>query len=351
MALLEVDGLRVRFERSAVDGERIRPVDDVSLRLEPGEALGLVGESGSGKSMTALALMGLLPRGAVLEGGSVRLGGRELLALPERELRRLRGDRIAIVFQDPSGALNPYLPVGLQLAEVLEEHRGIARREALRRSARALGEVGIPDPEARLAAYPHELSGGMRQRVAIAMALLCEPEILIADEPTTALDATLQAQVLELFAQARRARGTALLLITHDLGVVARSCDRVSVMYAGRLVETAELREVFARPLHPYTLGLLESAPRLAREGGARPELPSIPGLPPDLARLPAGCAFHPRCSFRIERCGRERPSLQPFMERPRDAAGGVRRLDGPRRAACHEKERLGALARPQVPA
>ena len=262
--LLDVRDLSVRFH---TEHGIVHAVEDVSFTLAEGETLGLVGESGSGKTVTSLALLGLLPSppGRV-ERGQVLFRGRDLLTLPRAALRRLRGDQLAMIFQDPMTSLNPLLTVGRQLTEVVEVHRGTLRREARRLAARGLGDVGIPDPEAQLDAYPHELSGGMRQRVMIAMALMCDPAILFADEPTTALDVTIQAQILELLRELQARHGMAIVLITHDLGVVAGMADRVHVMYAGRLVETGATGELYARPLHPYTRGLLASVPTLARK-------------------------------------------------------------------------------------
>jgi len=320
--LLEIQDLSVSF---AARGERVRAVQNVSYHLQAGETLGLVGESGSGKTVSSLALLGLipLPPGRI-DSGSVRFEGQELLGLPARQLRRIRGKRIAMIFQDPMTSLNPLLSVGRQLTEVLEVHLGLGRREARKRAAKKLGEVGLADPEARLDSFPHELSGGMRQRVMIAMALLCDPAVLLADEPTTALDVTIQAQILELLKEQQERHGMALLMITHDLGVVAGMADRVNVMYAGRLVESGSTRELFRAPLHPYTQGLLASVPRLGHAPGER--LFSIEGVPPDLAALPAGCAFDARCEQRLERCCDERPSLEP------EIPGG----SPERQAACH---------------
>jgi oligopeptide/dipeptide ABC transporter ATP-binding protein len=304
-ALLEVDGLSVTFHGR--DGET-RAVDDVGYALEPGETLGIVGESGSGKSVAHLAILGLLPRDARVTARRLAFAGRDLLTATPRERRSLRGREMAIVFQDPMSALNPLLTVGLQLAEVLEVHENATRRAALRRSAAALAEVGIPDPDARLDAYPHEMSGGMRQRVGIAMALLCRPRLLVADEPTTALDVTVQAQVLDLLRDLQRKHGTAIAFITHSLGVVAGMCDRVLVMYAGRVVERASVDELFARPLHPYTRGLLASVPRLDGDVG-RP-LAAIPGPRGVGGAHDAACAFAPRCPLAEDVCRASRPAL-----------------------------------------
>ena len=297
MSLLEVDGLTTHF---ATDDGVVKAVDGVSLSLEKGEILGLVGESGSGKSVLGLSILRLLPTSAS-HTGRVRFEGQDLLTLPEKSLRRLRGDRIAMVFQDPMTSLNPFLTIERQLTEVLETHRNLSRKEA-RRSAHAMLErVELPDPGTRLDQYPHELSGGMRQRVMIAMALLCEPSLLIADEPTTALDVTVQAQILDMLRDLAKRSGTSIILVTHDLGVVAGLADRVAVMYAGRLVEEAPTDALFASPGHPYTRGLLACLPRL--DGERKGALPIIPGLPPDLARTPPGCAFHPRCGEAEPRC------------------------------------------------
>jgi oligopeptide/dipeptide ABC transporter ATP-binding protein len=337
VSVLELEHLSVRFEtpRGAVQAVR-----DVSLRLEPGATLGLVGESGSGKSVTAQTILGLLPPGARVESGSARFEGRELLGLPERELRALRGRRIAMVFQDPLSALDPLATVGRQLGEVLEAHLSLRRREVRRRCAAALAEVGLPDPEQRLGRYPHELSGGQRQRVLIAMALLHEPRVLLADEPTTALDVTLQAQVLDLFEALQQRHGTAVLLITHDLGVVARACQRVLVMYAGRVVEEAGVEALFAAPLHPYTRALLDSLPRLdAHDGG---QLRPIPGAPPDPLEPQVACAFAPRCALARERCRTDLPALEPLRQGREGRGLAIR---GERLSACFEKQRLAPAA------
>jgi len=325
MALLDVQDLRVRFE--AHHGT-VRAVDGVSFTLERGETLGLVGESGSGKSVTNLALMGLVPSPpGVVEATSLTLDGRDLLNMPEPDLRRIRGKEVSMIFQDPMTSLNPLLTIGRQLTEVLEVHENVTRREARRRSAEGLADVGIPLPTKRLDQYPHELSGGMRQRVMIAMGLLCKPKVLLADEPTTALDVTIQAQILELMKDLQESHGTAIVLVTHDLGVVAGMSDRVNVMYAGKLVETADAGALFDEPRHPYTLGLLGSVPRLTGDPDAA--LESIPGAPPDLADLPPGCAFTPRCPFAQAKCRREEPSLVRIA------------AESPRMTACFESERL----------
>jgi oligopeptide transport system ATP-binding protein len=323
--VLDVKDLAVRFD---THGGSLRAVDGVSFQLEEGETLGLVGESGSGKSVTNLALLGLIPSppGAI-ESGSVMFDGRDLLQLPTSELRKLRGNRISMIFQDPMTSLNPLLTVGRQLGEVLEVHQGMSRRDALKRAAQGLGDVGIPAPEQRLEAYPHELSGGMRQRVMIAMALLCDPKVLIADEPTTALDVTIQAQILELLQALQHDHGTAIIMITHDLGVVAGMADRVNVMYAGRVVESAPVRSLFRSPAHPYTRALLASIPRLA--ASTDEDLAAIPGSPPDLADLPPGCAFGPRCTRVREDC---RAAVPPLVQLDGDSA---------RHAACIDSDVL----------
>jgi oligopeptide/dipeptide ABC transporter ATP-binding protein len=302
--LLEVEGLSVRF-----DGEEgvVRAVENVSFGVNAGEMLGIVGESGSGKSVTSLSLLGLLPARGRIVAGSVRLGGAELVGMAESSLRRIRGGRIAMIFQDPMTSLNPYLSVGEQLAESAMLHRGLSHRDAERHAVELLDRVRISDAAARLQSYPHELSGGMRQRVMIAMALLGEPELLIADEPTTALDVTIQAEILDLLSELRRERGLSVMLITHDLGIVRSTCDRALVFYAGRIVEAAPTADLFARPLHPYTLALLESLPRLDRR--QRPE--PIPGMPPQLGSEPlTECSFVPRCRFAHDACRRGEPAL-----------------------------------------
>jgi oligopeptide transport system ATP-binding protein len=310
---LDVRELSVRFD---TQHGNVQAVDSASFSIEEGETLGLVGESGSGKSVSSLAVMGLVPSPpGVVSAEAMLLGERDLNRLNPEELRRIRGKEVAMVFQDPMTSLNPLLTVGRQLTEVLEVHEGLSQSEAFKRAAIGLGDVGIPAPEERLAAYPHELSGGMRQRVMIAMALLCNPKVLIADEPTTALDVTIQAQILELMRDLQERHGTAILLITHDLGVVAGMSDRVNVMYAGRIVETAATTPLFDTPCHPYTQGLLGSVPDLT--GVAGEDLYSIPGQPPDLAELPPGCAFAPRCSRARDECSAAvPPTISPADER-----------------------------------
>ncbi len=303
--LLDVRGLRTHFPTR--DG-LVRAVDGVDLHVDPGETLGIVGESGCGKSMTVLSIMRLVPRPGTIVEGEVRFRGRDLVTVSEREMQEIRGAEIAMVFQDPMTSLNPVYRSGWQVGEPLRLHRNLPLPAALREAISMLGRVGIPEPERRARSYPHELSGGMRQRVMIAMGLTTEPSVLIADEPTTALDVTIQAQILELLAQVNRELGTATILITHNLGVVAGTCERVLVMYAGRVVEEGPTRAVFARPRHPYTWSLLRSIPRLDAE--EHEPLRPIEGLPPDLASLPGGCSFHPRCPFRVDRCVHEAPPL-----------------------------------------
>jgi peptide/nickel transport system ATP-binding protein len=303
--VLEISDLstQIQLSRSVVHA-----VGNVDLRIEPGETLGLVGESGCGKSMTGLSVMGLLPPGGRITGGSIRLDGRELVGLPEEELRKLRGNEMAMVFQDPLTSLDPTKTIGYQVAEPVRLHTGASKAAALERAAEVLSLVGLPRPQERLGDYPHQLSGGLRQRVMIAMALACDPKILIADEPTTALDVTIQAQILALLDDLKARLGMALLLITHDLGVIAGHADRVNVMYAGRLVETAATPDLFARMRHPYSRALLASIPALTQPPGQR--LASIPGIPPDLARLPAGCRFAARCAKAGEYCDISEPPL-----------------------------------------
>ncbi len=302
--VLDVRDLRTFFR---TDGQIVKAVDGVSFTVRRGETLGLVGESGSGKSVACLSALRLLPSPPAFHpSGRILYRGRDLVTAPARELERLRGDRLAMIFQDPMTSLNPYLSVARQLTEVLEVHKAAPPAAARRTSIAMLERVGIPDAGRRIDQYPHQFSGGMRQRVMIAMALLCEPEVLFADEPTTALDVTIQAQILELVAELQASLGTAVVLVTHDLGVVAGTADRVAVMYAGRIVEEGTTAEVFANPLHPYTRGLLASLPRI--DTPPRERLDAIPGLPPDLGHLPPGCPFQPRCGLATDRCRQERP-------------------------------------------
>ena len=302
--LLEVRNLRTTFMTAA---GLVRAVDGVSWDVAEGETVALVGESGCGKSVSALSIMRLVaePAGRI-EAGEILYKGRDLLKLSEAEMQHVRGREIAMVFQEPMTSLNPVLTIGRQLTEGLEIHMSMAPAQARARAVELLGMVGIPDPERRLAQYPHHFSGGMRQRMMIAMALACNPSLILADEPTTALDVTIQAQILELMRDLARRLGVAMLIITHNLGVVARYADRVNVMYAGRIIEQAAAREIYANPRHPYTLGLLRSVPRLDEPRRAR--LDPIQGQPPDLTRLPPGCAFAPRCAYRVERCGEAPP-------------------------------------------
>jgi oligopeptide/dipeptide ABC transporter ATP-binding protein len=305
-ARLEIRDLTVAFPGAA--GE-VPVVRGLSLDLEQGEIVGLAGESGSGKSLTALAVLGLVPPPGRITGGSIRLDGRELVGCSEKELRAVRGGRIGLIFQEPGAALNPVLPIGVQIVEAIRAHHRLDRAAARRRAIELLGRLALPDPERRLAEYPHQLSGGQRQRALVAIALAAGPDLLLADEPTTALDVTVQAQVLEMFKALRHDLGLGILLITHDLAVLAETCDRLAVVYAGQVVEQGSVREVFARPLHPYTRGLLASVPRLG-EPAARGELPSIPGQVPSPLRRPPGCAFHPRCAERRPECSSEEPKL-----------------------------------------
>ncbi|HJO36406.1 MAG: ABC transporter ATP-binding protein [Pseudomonadota bacterium] len=301
MSLLEVDRLQVGF---AAEAGEVLAVRELSYALAPGETLGIVGESGSGKSQSVLALMGLLPDNARV-AGSALFQGEQLLGAPEGRLQNLRGNHIGMVFQDPMTALNPYLRVERQLAEVLMQHRGAGWRQARHQAIEMLEAVRIPDAARRARQYPHEFSGGMRQRVMIAMALLCQPQLLICDEPTTALDVTVQAQILALLKSLQHDFGTAIIFISHDLGVVAGLCDRVLVMYAGELAEQAETDALFAAPQHPYTRGLLHALPRLDAAGE---RLATIPGAPPSPQARPPGCPFHPRCAYRFAPCDTQNP-------------------------------------------
>jgi oligopeptide/dipeptide ABC transporter ATP-binding protein len=302
--LLELDRLTTRYV-SARGARVVEAVSDISFRLESGETLGIVGESGSGKTTLALSIMRLLPPAARISSGAIRFEGEDLLTKSEREMRHLRGKRIAMILQDPMASLNPLFTVGDQVAESLRVHEGASRRTAWSQARQLLTAVKIPAPETRVGEYPHQLSGGMRQRIVGAIAISCEPRLLIADEPTTSLDVTIQAQYLNLLRDLQREHGLALIFITHNLGIVARMCDRVAVMYAGRLVEIGPVRRIFDAPAHPYTRALLESIPRLA---DSRARLTAIDGQPPDLAALPVGCAFHPRCPKVEDRCRREVP-------------------------------------------
>ena len=302
--LLSVQSLTVRFPTEG--GAPLRAVDDLSFEIPGGEVFGLVGESGCGKSMTALAIMGLLPAAAQRPGGRILFEGRDLLALPGEAMRRIRGARIAMVFQEPMTSLNPVFTVGDQIAELFTTHRGMGRKEAREQAVELLRRVRVPSPRRRAGEYPHQMSGGMRQRVMIAMALALEPALIIADEPTTALDVTIQAQILDLMEELRRNTGTSMLFITHDMGVVAETARKVGVMYAGAAMETARAGDLFARPLHPYTRGLLDSLPRRKQQ-----RLKPIPGTVPGPSDFPPGCRFAPRCAWRREACEAGEPALR----------------------------------------
>jgi oligopeptide/dipeptide ABC transporter ATP-binding protein len=321
--LLEVSELRTTFRTAA---GLVRAVDGVSWDIKEGETVALVGESGCGKSVSALSVMRLIaPPTGRIESGRILFQGRDLLAISEQEMEHVRGREIGMVFQEPMTSLNPVLTIGRQLTEGLEIHLKMGPEASKRRAIELLGLVGIPDAERRLSQYPHQFSGGMRQRMMIAMAIACEPKLILADEPTTALDVTIQAQILELMQSLSKRLGLAMLIITHNLGVVARYADRVNVMYAGKIIERASAAELYAHPRHPYTLGLLRSVPRL--DEAIRDRLVPIEGQPPDLTRLPTGCSFTPRCAFKVARCEAESPPLEPV---------GAAHL-----AACWESERL----------
>ncbi|HEX2168403.1 MAG TPA: ABC transporter ATP-binding protein [Longimicrobiales bacterium] len=311
--LLEVNNLRTYFH---TDAGTAKAVDGVSFHVEKGEVLGIVGESGCGKSVTSLSIMQLVPRppGEILEGSSIRFRGDELVGAGEKRMRQIRGNDIAMIFQEPMTSLNPVFPVGDQIGEALRLHRSMKKQEARERSVELLQLVGIPNPGDRARDYPHQLSGGQRQRVMIAMSLACEPELLIADEPTTALDVTIQAQILDLLAELRSRLGMAVVLITHDLGVVAEVCDRVVVMYAGQVVEHGTVEQIFSDPRHPYTEGLLQAVPRL---GARKDKLAVIPGTVPSPLHWPVGCRFHDRCPYGWDKCVNEFPPLLEVASDP----------------------------------
>jgi oligopeptide/dipeptide ABC transporter ATP-binding protein len=305
--LLDVQDLRTQFDTST---GTVLAVDGISYAVSEGEIAGIVGESGCGKSVSALSILRLIPNppGRIVSG-RILFAGKDLLVLRDPEIRKVRGRQIGMVFQEPMTSLNPVLTIGLQLCETMELHLGLTRAQAERRAADLLGMVGISEPARRLRQYPHQLSGGMRQRIMIALALSCEPKLIIADEPTTALDVTIQAQILELMKDLTRRLGVALVIITHNLGIVARYADRVHVMYAGKIVESGTAAEIYHKPAHPYTLGLLRSVPRMDRPRGER--LIPINGQPPDLTRRIPGCAYQPRCSYAVGRCERQAPQLE----------------------------------------
>jgi len=303
--LLAVDDLRVQFWTGS---GLVYAVNGVSFEVNAGETLGIVGESGCGKSVTALALLGLLPRAGRVTSGTARFAGRDLIKLKDREMRRLRGRQIAMIFQDPMTSLNPVLTIGRQIREPLETHFGLSRKQANARAAELLDRVGIPSPKARLIDYPHQFSGGMRQRAMIAMALACKPKLLIADEPTTALDVTIQAQILTILRELVTEEDTALIMITHDLGVVAGMCERVNVMYAGMFMETGSAEQLFENPRHPYTLGLLQSVPRL--DAARKAKLQAIEGAPRNMLQPPSACPFQPRCRYEVDLSRKQVPPL-----------------------------------------
>ncbi len=325
--LLEVRNLKTQFFTSA---GTVHAVDGISYDVAPGETVAIVGESGCGKSVGAMSIMRLIPDppGRVV-GGEVIFDGQDLLKISEPEMRKIRGRHIGMIFQEPMTSLNPVLSIERQLTETLEEHLDVSHEKAHARAIELLGLVGISEPERRLKQYPHHLSGGMRQRVMIAMALACEPKLIIADEPTTALDVTIQAQILELMKNLTRELGVAMIIITHNLGVVARYADRVNVMYAGKIIESGDATQIYKNPKHPYTLALLRSVPRLDQKRGYK--LEPVGGQPPDLTKLDEGCAFRPRCAFAVEKCGREFPPLEE--------------VESGHRSACFEKRRVGLAA------
>jgi oligopeptide/dipeptide ABC transporter ATP-binding protein len=321
--LLEIEDLHTQFFTSA---GTVRAVDGITYNVDEGETVAIVGESGCGKSVSAMSILRLIPwpPGKIVQG-SIKFQGNDLLKLSDVEMRKIRGKDIAMIFQEPMTSLNPVLSIGLQLTETLEHHLGMDEEACHARAIELLGMVGISEPDRRLEQYPHHLSGGMRQRVMIAMALACEPKLIIADEPTTALDVTIQAQILELMKELTRNLGVAMIIITHNLGVVARYANRVNVMYAGKIVETGTAEDVYKRPKHPYTLALLKSVPRLDHPRGQK--LDPVDGQPPDLARLDDGCPFRPRCRFAVDKCATSNPTLENVS-------------DG-HQAACWEKNKL----------
>jgi len=311
--VLDVQGLKTSF---ATEGGEVRAVDDVSFQVRKGRTLGIVGESGCGKSVTSLSIMRLIPTPpGRIAGGRIVYGGRDILSISNEEMRRLRGDEISMIFQEPMTSLNPVFTIGNQICEAIELHQGLSASQARAKAIEMLKLVGIPAAEERIDEYPHQLSGGMRQRVMIAMALSCTPNVLIADEPTTALDVTIQAQILDLLRELQKKLGMAIILITHDLGVVAEMADEVAVMYAGRIVEQGAVRDIFKNPRHPYTRGLLNSIPTLAHDPTGKPRkkrLETIPGIVPNLLELPQGCRFQARCTWVGEDCRKAEPELRP---------------------------------------
>ena len=332
-SLLKVSELKTHF---FTEEGVVKAVDGVTFDVEPGEILGLVGESGCGKTVSALSILRLIPipPGKIV-AGSVHFEGEDLATMRENQIRHIRGNKIAMIFQEPMTSLNPVLTIGRQLTETLELHLKMGHRAAIQRAVELLEMVGIPEARSRINDYPHQFSGGMRQRVMIAMALSCNPKLLLADEPTTALDVTIQAQILELLTRLTRELGTAVIIITHNLGVVARYADRVNVMYAGKIVESATAEDLYHHPRHPYTLGLLKSVPRLDQV--RKQKLEPIEGMPPDLVRLPPGCSFRPRCRFAVDRCAEEVPPLLPVADN--------------HTSACWEWERVAQAEKSVAPA